>query len=513
MKNDPLWHLVQALSTSEKRQFSLVHKKQKGGYVALYHWYCKQTEPVSPDAAALKSLRLTSGALAVQKNYLSTKLIELMMKNSALNSHTLRVRNLLSQAEVLFQRGLREHASRLESKIQQITSENGMYSHELALYELQEVSIANYKEFNETIDYAGKKRRLIALIEEEIACHELSKKIITLSRKLDYARTKKERSRYEAEFAGDLMNGRKKVRGAQAASYLIHARLHFYNMMQNKTEIRKLYSELVSFWGGNEKLLAQDPMFYIAMSYNLIVNLIAFVADKDRDMLKKHWTELPQKLHPYLTSFLMQRIRFYDAEHKLRIMAQEGEVEKMLGVLPEIQALKQTDHQHTKTFTESIRYFEAMTLFCCGKLKEALKHLLDDLSDDDVTDRRYRIVLRSMLLQLVIHTDLGNMEVTERLASQLARFLKKNNSTNYTEGFLPGFFDACTTASGRNKVKLITDLYNTLLTHIQKNGDWQFFTNQHLLMAWLKKNSAGLNWSQALKHTWEEGRTMFLHYP
>jgi hypothetical protein len=513
MKNDPLWHLVHALTPSEKRQFALEHKKNKGGYAALYNWYCKQSEPESPGTDVLKKLNLSAGALAVQKNYLSSKLIELMMKNSASLTHTLRVRNLLSQAEVLFLRGLRDHASRLESKIEQITSEYGLYSYELALFELQEVSIANYKEFNETIDYAGKKRKLISLIDEEITCLELSKKIIRLSRNLDYARTKEERDYYETEFAGELMDGRKAVKGAQAACNLLHARMHFYNMMQNKTEIRKLYSEFVAFWGENEKLLAQDPMFYIAMSYNLIVNLIAFVEDDDRAMLKKHWYEIPEKLRPLLTPFLIQRIRFYDAEHKLRVMAQEGEVEKMLGVLPEIQVLKQTDHQHTKTFTESIRYYEAMVMYCSGKLKEALKHLLDDLSDDDVTDRRYRIVLRSMILQLIIHTDLANMEVTERLGSQLNRFLKKNKSTHYTEGSLPEFFLALTTASGRTKTKLATDLYNELLRQIHHTGDWQFLTNQHLFMAWLKKNSAGLEWSQALKHTWEEGRALFLRYP
>lgn len=513
MKNDPLWHLVHALSPSEKRQFALEHKKNKGGYVALYNWYCQQTEPESPGTDTLKKLKLSSGALAVQKNYLSTKLIELMMKNSTSLSHTLRVRHMLSQAEVLFLRGLRDHASRLESKIQQITSENGLYSYELALFELQEASVANYKEFDETIDYVAKKRKLIALIDEEIACHELSKKIIMLSRNLDYARTKEERAFYEETFSGELMDGSKAVRGVQAACSLLHARMHFYNMMQNKTEIKKLYREFVSFWDNNEKLWAQDPMFYVAMSYNLIVNLIAFVADDDREMLKKHWQELPEKLRPYLTPFLAMRIRFYDSEHKLRVMAQEGEVEKMLDILPEIQVLKQTDHQHTKTFSESIRYYEAMVMYCSGKLKEALKHLLDDLSDDDVTYRRYRVVLRSMILQLIIHTDLGNMEVTERLGAQLARFMKKNKSSHYTEGSLPDFFHALITASGRAKTKLFTDLYNALLHQIHNSGDWQFFTNQHIFMAWLKKNSAGLNWSLALKHTWEEGRALFLLNP
>lgn len=191
MKNDPLWHLVQSLSQSEKRQLVIESddKKLKPAYMLLYKWYLKQPTPESPTGAVLKKLKLTPATLAVQKNYLSGKITDLMARNAGNSSDAMQVRNLAAQAEALFQRGLRDHAKRTLRRAFQIAEYAELFIQQLELIDLIETNSITYADFQESAQYTPRKTELLKIIENEYNCHKLSLSVISLGMSMDFARS------------------------------------------------------------------------------------------------------------------------------------------------------------------------------------------------------------------------------------------------------------------------------------------------------------------------------------
>ncbi|MGL5891773.1 MAG: hypothetical protein ACRC3B_17910, partial [Bacteroidia bacterium] len=182
MKNDPLWHLVHSLSQSEKRQLVIESddKKQKPAYMLLYKWYVKQTTAESPTGSVLKQLKLTPATLAVQKNYLSGKITELMARNAGNSTDVMLVRNLAAQAEALFQRGLRDHAKRTLRRAFQIAEYAELFILQLELIELIETNAITYSDFEANMQYVPRKEELLKIIENEFNCYKLSISVIAL---------------------------------------------------------------------------------------------------------------------------------------------------------------------------------------------------------------------------------------------------------------------------------------------------------------------------------------------
>jgi hypothetical protein len=487
MKNDPLWHLVHALSQSEKRQLVIESddKKQQPAYMLLYKWYVKQPTAESPSGKVLKQLKLTSATLAVQKNYLSGKITELMARNAGNSSDVMLVRNLTAQAEALFQRGLRDHAKKTLRRAFQIAEYAELFIQELELIDLIETNAITYSDFEANTQYAPRKTELLKIIENEFNCHRLSISVISLGMTMDFARSAAEKKKLKEAASDPLMYGNEKTKSLKARHHLTHARIQFYNMSQDTISMLKLCEDHFDYFDKNKESAGRDANYFIAMTYSVLSNLIQLAnQNRVKDALKR-WNRLPIDYKEIMTPFLTQQYNFYNAELLMRMHMLEGQPEKLMNDLPDIQALMRVDHHYQQVYINGMRFYEAMAYYSLGKYKEALKYLLDDLQDESIANRRYRFVLRSMLLRLMIHCDMQHDDVTEGLALQLERFVKKNNALTYADGLLVDFFKNWTAASSSQRKKYCTQTAEKLTARYAQQNDWQFAINNRFCIAWM----------------------------
>lgn len=500
MKNDPLWHLVHALTQSEKRLFVLENSDQKptSGFMALYHWYTKQQEPESPNAAALKKLKLTPATLAVQKNYLNGKLTDFLARAVNDNSDSQQIRLLLSQAEALYQRGLREHAKKIVRRAFQLTALTELHIYQLALYELMENYALTNSDFVELAEFDKKKLTIMRIMETEIACHRLSVDVISLGTEMDFARTAAEKKRVKEIADNPLMLDKQEMLSLRTRYHLTHARTHFYNLVQDSPRMVNLCLEHFRFFDKTPAYAGRDMPYFVGMTYNMVVNLIQLGHPHQVKDAIDRWQRLPKEYKSVMNDLFLQQYRFYSSELEFRLLLLQGKPELMIKEIPRVQKLKETEHQYQQSYINNIRFFEALASYFAGKRKEALRILLDELRDESIINRRYRLVMRSMLLRLMIHCDEEHDDVAEELARQLERFVKKHHCQNFCDGLMVAFFKKWPGLTANQRNVLFSSTIEQLEKRYTEQRDWQFAINYRFCIAWMYTKHKEADFGKAL---------------
>jgi hypothetical protein len=502
MKNDPLWHLVHALTQSEKRQFVLENSDPKptSGFMALYHWYARQQEPQSPNAATLKKLKLSPATLAVQKNYLNGKLTDFLARAVNDNSDTQQIRQLLSQAEALYQRGLREHAKKIVRRAFQLAELAELHIYQLALYELMENYVTTNSDFIELAEFDKKKIAIMRTMETEIACHRLSVEVISLGTEMDFARTPAEKKRVKEIAANPLLHDQLEMPSLRSHYHLTHLRTHFYNLVQDSTRMVNLCLEHFRFFDQTPAYAGRDMPYFIGMTFNTVVNLIQLGHPHHIKDAISRWHRLPKEYKSVMSDLFLQQYHFYSSELGFRMLLLEGKPELLIKEIPHVKKLKKTEHQYQQVYINNIRFFEALAHYFAGKKKETLHILLDELQDESIINRRYRLVMRSMLLRLMVHCDEEHDDVVEELARQLERFVKKHNCQNFSDGLMVTLFKKWPGLNTYQRKVLFDSAIDQLEKRYTGQRDWQFAINYRFCIAWMHTKVNIPDFGKALLH-------------
>lgn len=508
MKNDPLWHLVHSLSQSEKRQLVIESgdRKPLPAYLALYKWYVKQSTPQSPGKEVIAMLKLTPATLAVQKNYLSAKITDLMVRSAGDSSNTLAIRNLLSQAEVLSKRGLQDHAKRVLRKATALAEGSDMFVYQLALYDLQEDSIISHADVRDTQRFQEKKKQLFRIIENENECLIFSQRVIALGTDMNYARLPAEKKKMEVIARDPLMYGNELALSLDAYHHLMHGRIHFYTMSQDVKGVLQFYKDHFAYFDKHPETANRDPSYFLGLSYSVISSVIQLGSAKQVEDVMARWAKMPTVYKDIFTGFFTQQYAFYSSELAVRMLMLEGKTELLVREFPRIRKLKTVEHQYQITFQANMLFFIAFGNYVSGKYKEALRLLIDELSDESSGNRRYRFLLRAMILRLMIHCDQLHDEVVEDLARQLEKFLRRENCLDFPEGLIPDFFLKWAETPPRQRAALCQTALDQLIFLLTDQSDWQFGINNRFFIAWLlacakgiSLNTAILNWNNQFR--------------
>lgn len=294
------------------------------------------------------------------------------------------------------------------------------------------------------------------------------------------------------------MYGDEKTKSFKARHHLSHARIQFYNMSQDTKSMLKLCTDHFNFFDSNKKEAGRDANYFLAMTYSALSNIIQLGSKEIvKDSLKR-WERLPIEYKEIMTPFLTQQYNFYNAELIMRMHMLNARPEMLIKDVPKIQALMQVDHYYQQAYINGMRFYEAMAYYTAARHKDALKSLLDDLRDESVANRRYRFVLRSMLLRLIIHCDQQHDDITEELAHQLDRFVKKNNAQPFADGLLATFFKNWAASSQAGRKKLCSETAEKLTARYAQQHDWQFAINNRFCIAWMIANSKQISFGKAL---------------
>ncbi len=500
MKTDPLWQLINSLTKSEKRQFILEGKQAKEStvYMQLYQWYLRQKAPASPDIALMKRLKLTPARLAVQRNYLLEKLTALMMRSPTNQSATITIRNMLSQAEVLFQRGLHNQASKILTRADQLACKTNQFALQLDLLELYESYLVDYTHLNKAQQSEKRRKHLLSMIDNLHDCKQFSYQILSHSSVMDYARSARQRTEMRNYYSSPLIRRKNAALSVPAQFHLLYARYMYAIVAQDPKAMKAVALDNWRIFDTEKVATGLEINYCLTSIWNSAVHFFQIGDMELFEQSVRRWEKAPVEFADYIEGHFLDKYHCYDAEMNLRIALFDGNTEKLIRELGRVNKLLTAEHPYQPFFEKYTRFYVACGYYAAKRYKDALHELIDEVGSESVSRRRYRSLLRGMLLRLMIHCDQEHDDVVEQLDQRLTAFIKKHEGNTFSEGLLAGFFIRWSTAGAKERNTLCKNLAESLTQNYSAQHDWQFFTNNQFFIAWLISQYKTMSWSEAL---------------
>ncbi len=270
-KREDLFHLVQAMSKSEKRYFTLDAKKSstKGSkYLALFQ---EINDMELYDEAKLK--KKFGKNLRYDKSYLYEAIMRSMRDYRSANSYAARIKEMILDAQYLYERSLYlQCAERLE-EAKSLAKE---LDDQLSLLEVNKAERMllrqmKGKKYSDLMEKLRKDAKLIigSIQEESRYLELLDLLVVEVDNKFSLKKAseiKEFKVRYPEStfhFSSELTSERAKLRAYQSKA-------HYYQLLRNPDGLLAQYSKIVDWWDDNLKIKEEEFHKYIIDISNLL---------------------------------------------------------------------------------------------------------------------------------------------------------------------------------------------------------------------------------------------------
>ena len=204
---------------------------------------------------------------------------------------------------------------------------------------------------------------------------------------------------------------------------------------------------------------------------------------------------------------------------ELRMHISRGEFSESCKNLIEIEdGLEQFNKTIVKADKLQCFYLLGYGYFGVGKINEALKWINEILNDNDA-NQDSKLYIKSRIINLIIHYELGNFELLDYLIKSTYRFLKKNKFSGHDEKIVIEFLKRLPDISSQNQLlNLFTESLEQLKIPQQNNliNSLEFkpvskfeiqnsFTNsaEFDLVSWLESKISGSRFEDMVKAKYE----------
>lgn len=416
-----LFHLIKAMSKSEKRYFSLDAQKsgRKGArYLDLFRAINGME---AYDEAKLR--RQFPKNLPTDKAYLYEAILRSMRDYRSANSHAARIKELILDAKYLYERGLYDQSEERLSIAKSLAYELG---DQLSVLELNK----EYRQILRDTKKKGYEKELEALILEKNDTIEQLKEEFSYLDTLDkllFEIRKNPQQRAEPtqqEKLRDQFSNLVEYQGN--APHNIQAKLRFYQCMallyqllDNVEQVYYYFSKIVECWDASPKYKSEEFSRYIYDFSNL---LHATFSDQTKFHLMPKLLEQLEQERP--VSFHDQKVWFQKStSYRLVYMINIGDfkqVEKLAGNVEK--GLKQYDIGRGSEMTISFNL--AILLFMAEKFA-----LCEQWSGRMITRTKYAfrkdIQNTARILHLIAVLELDDFDETEHALRNTNRYFQK----------------------------------------------------------------------------------------
>ncbi len=430
--NDALFLLIKSLSRSEKRYFKIFTDTDKriNNYEKLFNAIEVMDEyDESIIREKFKGEKFIK-QLHVTKNYLKRLIYKSNRNYHAKENRSVRVRNLLTNAEILFNKELFEHCNAELIKAERLSSEYELFNYLVEIYDWkrkleQQVNPHNYSAFKDILKMQGE------VIEKLENLNDYLHLIVDVS-----ASTLNNKSgKLEKE---DMLEDEKNALSMEAR--VMHYNARYFKNVLNEGGGNDDLKLLLEVFEKDPKWVTAKPGTYISTINNLIT---FYVFSKDYSQaieLVKKAKDVYKRVRPHSEnkSLMKQILRTYNIE--LEIYRDEH-----------LYSENPTHIENTEIFVEAYKFkmpkdylisfwFQLANIrFLQKDYKSALKWA-NDIIQMNFRNVREDIQIQARFLNLLIHLEQNNMFVLRYFVDHTRRFIKKRKIMEAHEKILLGFF-------------------------------------------------------------------------
>ncbi len=212
----------------------------------------------------------------------------------------------------------------------------------------------------------------------------------------------------------------------QALVTYFHVRAILFESLNRNLDALEYRKQLIRLMEEHPEGLEQNLTNYIVSVYNLLGSCLAL---KLYDELEYYINKLRslEKTYPKKISANDRLLTFVGSTmYELRMNISRGQFSKQIQNLIEIEkGLEEFDKKIVKVDELHFFYLLAYGYFGSGKFSEALKWVNKILNDKDAS-KDSRLIIITKILNLIIHYELGNLELLDYLIKSAYRYFKKS---------------------------------------------------------------------------------------
>ena len=430
--SDPLFSLVQSLSASEKRQFSLyagrLGRKSERKFEHLFKLLSKQK--YYDEAEILSKTSITKQQLSNVKAHLYKQILTSLRLHTSQQSIPLQLREQYDFAYILYRKGLYKQALKLLDKTKTTAIEYEEKTIAFEVLDLEKIIESQYI----TRSSENRADQLVSQTEELSFLNVIAGKLSNLSLqlyniflKMGYARTAEEAKQITNFFEENLPDYDYAQLSFREKLWLYQAYLWYNFITQDFLSCYRYASKWVDLFQQNSALIHVHPIFYLKGNHYLLESLFYLNSvDLFEQVLTKFEENIEDKRIPKdenISALSFMYLYF----NKLNLRFMKGEFAKGDTLVDEIiDGINVYQHTLDEHHLMVLYYKIASLYFGDGNYKKCIEYLQKIIQNKSL-EMREDLMCFSRILNLVAHYEAGLDYHLDRLIRSTYRFLIKMN--------------------------------------------------------------------------------------
>ncbi len=430
----PLEALIHALDQTERRYFTVQAKRHVMGdkniYLRLFEAIAAQKEP---DDEVLKRI-VPAAQLASQKHYLFQMILKAMRGYQSGKGVNIQMRELLQDISFLQEKGMVAHCQKLLKKAKKLGEEHDRFQDLLVLLDTERrmVKITSRDKLADELDRIEEERKLIIQkLDVQYQYIELYDRLYTLLRQQMQLDRQSALHTVRKSIQLPLLADVKTARTFRSRSYFYLCRAYCHQLLGELHDAFALYAANVAHWEGNPHWIKEEPFQYQRALSN-------YLSICERT---KNWSPFPStlaKMQQLSCVSIEERAEqfsnfyFYTFFHCLN----NWQFEDATLLAPQIEkGLEQYGDIIPDSRLMGFIFNLMVMFFFLGKPKEALTWLFK-LLNIEKTEVRQDLQRAARIYLLILHYELGNLDLYDHLFPMVQRYLKQYSINDFEQQIL-----------------------------------------------------------------------------
>lgn len=487
-RNDRLFELINSMTMSEKRYFKLYANRNAGeqkNYLALFDAFERQNE-YDPEAIQnkLKKQAISTRYFAADKNYLYSLILRSLSAFHYGKRPELEIKELLHEADILYERGLYSHCERLLKKAEALCREQENIA---LLLDVQQWNarlafiLQNGAAIESTLSAANE---VVGQVSEQLQYARFQIEIEGVRYQMGYSLTETAQEQVLAWLQSPMLQAESLPTTLSGRLSLYQMRSLCLKMLQDESRARAELEKAL-------ELLKQSPQYESRFAYESAairfeyLRMMYILDDQAYEALLFDYRGIADRIeqsHFHVKANVYVNSYLAEAERLVR----RSDWPKALALLSTMESIFETfEHMVPGPVAAKYQYLIAYVYWGNGLYQRALKHLLL-LSQEYGDDASSATGLFSRLLLLLVHTDLGNYELIPYLADSAQRALRKSAHANAFESNLIAMLKKISNKPQADATRFFLEKYESIFAELKKDPDSAAAFRHLDVLAWIQ---------------------------
>jgi tetratricopeptide (TPR) repeat protein len=454
--SDTLFQLIQSLEKSEKRHFKLYIKRSSAKedlkIIRLFDAIDKMTE--YDEKVLLKRIPdITRSQLANLKAHLYKELLASLRLLKTTDNTDLQLSELLDNARILYNKGLKLQALRLLEKAKEVAKANQKFNVLVQVISLEkkiETLHITRSSLDKTKDLA---EEALAISEHIDRVTRLSNLALLLYRwyvQNGHSRNEEDEKGIRAFFKSSFPSDPNAIQGFYEKLYLYQSYCWYAFIRQDFLMYYRYSQKWINLFNEDKTMIGIETGHYIKGMHNLLNAHFDLRNFKQFAVTLKQFEDFAKTPEATQHDNFRVHTSIYINSAKLNKHLMEGTFSKGLELVPEVvERLEEymlfVDSHRILVFNYKI----ASLYFGAGQHSTAIDYLLKIMNDNQ-PGLRNDLQCYTRLMHLLCHYELGNEEIIESLIKSLYRFMSKMKTLTAVESEIFRFLRHSTKVSAKN---------------------------------------------------------------